>query len=42
LSGKITDHYNGYGLFVQGLNVEQLIKLTGVLKIYEYKRNKEK
>ncbi|EBR1018859.1 hypothetical protein BRQ86_13975 [Salmonella enterica] len=32
LSGKITDHYNGYGLFVQGLNVEQLIKLTGTIK----------
>lgn len=31
LSGKITDHYNGYGLFVQGLNVEQLIKLTGAI-----------
>ncbi|EAB3660516.1 hypothetical protein EGA70_14645 [Salmonella enterica] len=32
LSGKITDHYNGYGLFVQGLSVDQLIKLTGAIK----------
>ncbi|HFO0264095.1 TPA: hypothetical protein ACHIEN_004844 [Serratia marcescens] len=32
LSGKITDHFNGYGLFVQGLSVEQLIKLTGAIK----------
>ncbi|HAF2404712.1 TPA: hypothetical protein G8N69_004813 [Salmonella enterica] len=32
LDGKITDHYNGYGLFVQGLSVEQLIKLTGFIK----------
>ncbi|HDS4694758.1 TPA: hypothetical protein QH064_005058 [Klebsiella pneumoniae subsp. pneumoniae] len=32
LSGKITDHFNGYGLFVQGLNVDQLIKLTGAIK----------
>ncbi|WP_029741897.1 hypothetical protein [Enterobacter asburiae] len=32
LSGKITDHYNGYGLFVQGLNLDQLIKLTGAIK----------
>uniref|UniRef100_UPI0038F5F418 hypothetical protein n=2 Tax=Bacteria TaxID=2 RepID=UPI0038F5F418 len=32
LDGKITDHYNGYGLFVQGLSVEQLIKLTGAIK----------
>ncbi|MDR5971487.1 hypothetical protein [Escherichia coli] len=32
LNGKITDHYNGYGLFVQGLSVEQLIKLTGAIK----------
>ncbi|CAA2945743.1 TPA: hypothetical protein ACQFHA_003872 [Escherichia coli] len=32
LDGKITDHFNGYGLFVQGLSVEQLIKLTGAIK----------
>ncbi|EHM4620398.1 hypothetical protein KGK29_004544 [Salmonella enterica] len=32
LDGKITDHFNGYGLFVQGLSVDQLIKLTGVIK----------
>lgn len=32
LNGKITDHYNGYGFFVQGLNVDQLIKLAGVIK----------
>lgn len=32
LDGKISDHYNGYGLFVQGLNIEQLIKLTGTIK----------
>lgn len=32
LSGKITDHYKGYGLFVQGLSVDQLIKLTGAIK----------
>lgn len=32
LNGKITDHYNGYGLFVQGLSVDQLIKLAGVIK----------
>lgn len=32
LNGKITDHFNGYGLFVQGLSVEQLIKLTGAIK----------
>lgn len=32
LGGKITDYYNGYGLFVQGLSVEQLIKLTGMIK----------
>jgi hypothetical protein len=32
LSGKITDHYNGYGLFVQGLNIDQLIKLMGAVK----------
>ncbi|EIT9025714.1 hypothetical protein L3T44_005182 [Escherichia coli] len=32
LSGKITDQYNGYGLFVQGLNLDQLIKLTGAIK----------
>lgn len=32
LNGKITDHFNGYGLFVQGLNVDQLIKLTGAIK----------
>lgn len=32
LDGKITGHYNGYGLFVQGLSVEQLIKLTGAIK----------
>ncbi|CAO94883.1 hypothetical protein [Erwinia tasmaniensis] len=32
LSGKITNHFNGYGLFVQGLSVEQLIKLTGAIK----------
>ncbi|AGT26790.1 hypothetical protein M2J86_25145 (plasmid) [Citrobacter freundii] len=32
ISGKITDHFNGYGLFVQGLSVEQLIKLTGAIK----------
>lgn len=32
LSGKVTDHFNGYGLFVQGLSVDQLIKLTGVIK----------
>lgn len=32
LSGKITDHFNGYGLFVQGLSVEQLIRLTGAIK----------
>lgn len=32
LNGKITDHFNGYGLFVQGLNVEQLIKLAGAIK----------
>ncbi len=31
LDGKITYHFNGYGLFVQGLNVEQLIKLTGAI-----------
>lgn len=31
LDGKITDHYNGYGLFVRGLSVEQLIKLTGAI-----------
>ncbi|EMW8476355.1 hypothetical protein AAFP45_004623 [Salmonella enterica] len=32
LDGKITDHFNGYGLFVQGLSVDQLIKLTGAIK----------
>lgn len=32
LNGKITNHFNGYGLFVQGLSVEQLIKLTGAIK----------
>lgn len=32
LNGKITDHFNGYGVFVQGLNIEQLIKLTGAIK----------
>ncbi|EAM4564560.1 hypothetical protein EFY76_25120 [Salmonella enterica] len=29
---KLTTHYNGYGLFVQGLSVQQLIKLTGSIK----------
>ncbi|ENP7393672.1 hypothetical protein ACEC56_004913 [Salmonella enterica] len=29
---KLTSHYNDYGLFVQGLSVEQLIKLTGSIK----------
>lgn len=32
LDGKITEHFNGYGLFVQGLSVDQLIKLTGAIK----------
>lgn len=32
LSGKITEHYNGYDIFVQGLSVDQLIKLTGAIK----------
>lgn len=32
LNGKITEHDNGYGLFVQGLSVDQLIKLTGAIK----------
>lgn len=32
LSGKITDYCGGYALTVQGLSVEQLIKLTGTIK----------
>ncbi|EJQ9383942.1 hypothetical protein ABDM08_004880 [Salmonella enterica] len=32
LRGKITDHSNGYGIFVQGLSMDQLIKLTGAIK----------
>lgn len=32
LQGNITKRFDGYGLTVQGLNVEQLVKLTGILK----------
>lgn len=32
LNGKITDYCGGYTMVVQGLSVEQLIKLTGVIK----------
>lgn len=32
LNGKITDYCGGYALTVQGLSVEQLIKLTGAIK----------
>ncbi|MEW5130075.1 hypothetical protein AB1Y63_17905 [Morganella morganii] len=31
LYGNITRRFDGYGLTVQGLSVEQLIKLTGIL-----------
>lgn len=32
LGGKITDYCGGYAMTVQGLNVEQLIKLAGAIK----------
>lgn len=32
LSGKITDYCGGYALTVQGLKVDQLVKLIGVIK----------
>lgn len=32
LGGKITDYCGGYAITVQGLSVEQLIKLTGAIK----------
>ncbi|HGJ5868505.1 hypothetical protein [Arsenophonus nasoniae] len=32
LGGSVTRRFDGYGLTVQGLSVEQLVKLTGILK----------
>ncbi|HFP8670552.1 TPA: hypothetical protein ACHWC7_004048 [Providencia stuartii] len=32
LEGSVTQRFDGYGLTVQGLSVDQLVKLTGILK----------
>ncbi|MEG9385089.1 hypothetical protein [Morganella morganii] len=31
LHGSVTDHFDGYGLTVRGLNVDQLIRLSGLI-----------
>lgn len=32
LNGQITEHGDGYGFLVRGLSLDQLIKLTGMVK----------
>lgn len=32
LQGSVTKRFDGYGVFIQGLSVEQLIKITGAIK----------
>lgn len=32
LNGQVTEHYDGYAFLVRGLNMDQLVKLTGMVK----------
>nr|UTN42760.1 hypothetical protein [Citrobacter freundii] len=32
LNGQVTEHGDGYGFLVRGLSMDQLVKLTGMVK----------
>lgn len=32
LDGQVTEHYDGYGFLVRGLTIDQLVRLTGLIK----------